>query len=91
MKMRIYSVLTAALMTGSVYAATVANNQVPTGTEPMQDACSITCYEKTPTCYVTQDKDGCLNISDKKPVCKDNKCICEMSGCDKKSVIKLKN
>lgn len=88
MKKRIYLVWAFTLMASSVFAAT---NQPATGTEPMKDACSITCYEKTPTCYVTQDKEGCLIISDKKPECHDGKCVCEIKGCEKQTVIKLKN
>jgi hypothetical protein len=85
MKKRIYLVWAAILFTGFV-----TTTKAQTGTEPMKDACSITCYEKTPSCYVTQGKDGCLDISDKKPECNDGKCVCKISGCEKTTVIKLK-
>ena len=44
---------------------------------------SITCYEKTPTCYVTKDKSGCLDISYKKPVCAKGSCVCTVKACNK--------
>jgi hypothetical protein len=47
--------------------------------------CEIVCIEKTPECYVTQDKDGCLDISDKKPVKKDGALICTLKGCETKT------
>lgn len=49
------------------------------------EACSITCYEKTPSCYVTKDSSGCLVITNKKPKCSKGQCICELKGCDKKT------
>lgn len=48
-------------------------------------ACSITCYEKTPSCYVSKDKSGCLVISNEKPSCSKGSCICELKACAKKS------
>lgn len=50
--------------------------------------CSITCYEKTPECYVTKDEAGCLIISNEKP--KRNKqgdLICKIPSCDIKTTI----
>ena len=49
-------------------------------------ACSITCYEKTPTCYVTAEGNNCLTISNEKPSC-DTKgsCVCKIAGCDTKT------
>lgn len=49
-------------------------------------SCSITCYEKTPDCYVTKDSSGCLIISNEKP--KKNKkgdLMCVLPGCEKKT------
>lgn len=51
----------------------------------VNDACSITCYEKTPTCYVTKDSSGCLVITNTKPKCEKGQCICELKGCEKKT------
>jgi hypothetical protein len=49
-------------------------------------SCSITCIEKTPDCYVSKDKDGCLIISDEKPkVNKEGKLICIIPGCEKET------
>jgi hypothetical protein len=28
---------------------------------------TVTCYEKTPPCYATQDSSGCIRITDVKP------------------------
>jgi len=51
----------------------------------LQDKCSITCYEKTPTCYVTAEKSGCIKISYEKPKCGEKSCTCIIKGCDKKT------
>lgn len=47
-------------------------------------SCTITCEQKTPTCYVTQEKSGCLVISNSKPpTCnKKGSCTCVIEGCD---------
>lgn len=87
MKKQRYLVLMIAYMASGAFAAPVpAQNS----NNVMKDACSITCYEKTPTCYVTQDKEGCLKISDTKPECTGNACVCKIDGCEEKTVIKLK-
>ena len=48
-------------------------------------SCSITCYEKNPACYVSKDKDGCLTITNEKPKCSKDSCICTIKGCNKKT------
>ncbi len=48
-------------------------------------SCSITCYEKTPACYVTKDSTGCLVITNTKPKCSKGSCVCELKSCDKKT------
>lgn len=48
-------------------------------------SCSITCYEKTPACYVTKDSTGCLVITNTKPKCSKGSCICEVKSCEKKT------
>jgi hypothetical protein len=49
-------------------------------------SCTITCYEKTPTCYVAKDNDGCLVISDHKPVPGKKSSICTLQSCDTRTV-----
>lgn len=48
-------------------------------------SCNITCYEKSPACYVTKDSSGCLVITNTKPKCSKGSCICELKSCDKKT------
>ncbi len=66
-----------ALLLGYV-ASTTARTQ--------KDPCTITCYEKTPTCYVTKDSNGCLEISNVKPAAKKGSSICTLKGCESKTV-----
>lgn len=51
----------------------------------LNKSCSITCYEKTPTCYVTKDDKGCLVISNEKPTCSKGSCVCKIEGCETKT------
>lgn len=55
-----------------------------------KDACTITCYQKTPTCYVKKDASGCLDISYTKPVCNKDECVCKIPGCEQKTIIDSK-
>jgi hypothetical protein len=49
-------------------------------------SCTITCEQKTPTCYVTQEKSGCLVISnDKPPTRNKGSYTCVIEGCDIKT------
>jgi hypothetical protein len=60
-----------------------------TSTKAAENApCTITCYEKSSSCYVTADGTGCLDITDKKPVCTKNSCVCNLSHCDTKTTYK---
>lgn len=47
--------------------------------------CSVTCYEKTPACYATEDKAGCITISNEKPKCVGKSCTCVLKGCERKT------
>lgn len=44
---------------------------------------SITCYEKTPTCYVSQGAPGCLTISYEKPANSDGTRTCILPASEK--------
>ncbi|MHB1949751.1 MAG: hypothetical protein ACYCQI_16755 [Gammaproteobacteria bacterium] len=57
----------------------------------LQENCSITCYEKTPTCYVTTDKSGCIKLSYQKPKCGEKACTCVIKGCDTKTTFENGN
>ena len=46
-----------------------------------QDPCSITCYEKTPDCYVSAASSGCLIISNVKPKAKKGEYTCRLKSC----------
>lgn len=89
MKRCSYLAWMAVLMTGAVFA-TGASTASSNSDKSMKDACSVTCYEKTPTCYVTQGKDGCLDISNEKPDCTKAACVCKLAGCETKKTINLR-
>ena len=47
--------------------------------------CTITCYQKTPTCYVTKEDKGCLKLNSEIPGCSNNICICTLKDCKPKT------
>lgn len=53
------------------------------GPPSKQKSCTITCFEKTPTCYVTQTGKDCLEITNVKPNNKKKGSFsCELKGCE---------
>lgn len=73
------SSLILAVLATAAFGAYAADATLP------NKSCSITCYEKTPACYVTKDSSGCLVITNTKPKCSKGSCICELKSCDKKT------
>jgi hypothetical protein len=67
------------IMNTFVYSSTTSAGRPAPGT------CNVTCYEQTPSCYVTKDSSGCLVISDKKPKPVKGAYVCELKSCVKKT------
>lgn len=55
---------------------------IATAPPPKPKSCTITCYEKTPACYVTKTGKDCLEITNVKPSGKKGGYICKLKGCD---------
>lgn len=55
-------------------------------TAQAKDNCSITCFEKTPQCFVSKDSTGCLVITDHKPSCSKGSCVCQLKSCKTKTI-----
>lgn len=62
----------------------------PTFLFAKNDSCTITCYEKTPTCYVAKNGKDCLDISNK-PIKSNGELVCELKGCESKTVYKIED
>lgn len=84
MKRHLCLILTLAFSLSSAFAADATQSS---STAPMKDPCTVTCYEKSPTCYVTADGPDCLTISNEKPVCTKGTCVCTIQGCETKTTL----
>jgi hypothetical protein len=79
-------------LAGIITACTppASNSTLSQSVSQKNNSCTITCYEKTPTCYVSQDVSGCLTITNDKPVSNDGARTCVLPACEKNVTYQLR-